>query len=223
MLRPYSLAVLPSLDRVVTTATDMHLESRSRAVQVWRLSDLRLLQTLLLPAGSRGDENQLTAEPRLLSDGETVLVNTFTCGLYRLAGLRGESVTAEWVYTAPWQPQQPFCAVPLVVRQFWIQPNGPEHAVVTLDVSDPAKPREVSRLTLGANEVPHWLALEPYGDRVVITGFRDIESQVLLARLDRATGALQLDTTFRANFARDTWPHGPSGRAIPHGAVFSRP
>ncbi len=46
-VRPYSLAVLPALDRVVTTATDMHLHVRSRAVQVWRLSDLALLQTIL--------------------------------------------------------------------------------------------------------------------------------------------------------------------------------
>ena len=55
-VRPYSLAVLPALDRVVTTASDMHLESRSAAVQVWRLSDLTLLQTMLLPPGQRGDE-----------------------------------------------------------------------------------------------------------------------------------------------------------------------
>ena len=39
-VRPYSLAVIASLDRVVTTATDMHIQTRSRAVQIWRLSDL---------------------------------------------------------------------------------------------------------------------------------------------------------------------------------------
>ena len=223
MLRPYSLVVLPALDRVVSTATDMHLDTRSRAVQVWRLSDLALLQTILLPAGPQGAENQLTAEPRLLADGQTVLVNTFSCGLYRLNGLKGDSVTAEWVYSTAWQPQQPFCAVPVVVGHFWLQPNGPEHAIVTLDVADPGKPREVSRATLGANQIPHWLALEPYGDRIVITGFRDIESRVLLARVDRASGAVRIDTTFNADFARDTWPHGATGRAIPHGAVFARP
>lgn len=48
-IRPYSLVVVPALDRVVSTATDMHLEVRSRAVQIWRLSDLKLLHTLLLP------------------------------------------------------------------------------------------------------------------------------------------------------------------------------
>jgi hypothetical protein len=53
-IRPYSLVVVPALDRVVSTATDMHLQVRSRAVQVWRLSDLTLLHTILLPPGPAG-------------------------------------------------------------------------------------------------------------------------------------------------------------------------
>jgi hypothetical protein len=229
-VRPYSLAVVPALDRVVTTATDMHLETRSRAVQVWRLSDLTLLRTILLPPGPRGDENALTAEPRVLADGRTVLVNTFTCGLYRLLGLAGDTPSAEWVYSRPWR-EPPFCAVPVVAGRFWLQPSGPDHAILSLDVSDPGRPREVGRLTLEPDEIPHWLALEPNGDRVVITGYRAIESRVLLARLDRSTGALHLDSTFTTpgagrpgvEFGREQWPHGPTGRAIPHGAVFSRP
>jgi hypothetical protein len=227
-VRPYSLAVVPALDRVVTTATDMHLDTRSRAVQVWRLSDLTLLQTILLPPGPRGDENTMTAEPRLLADGRTVLVNTFTCGLYRLVGLAGDSASAEWVYSTPWQAP-PYCAVPVVAGSFWLQPSGPEHAVLTLDISDPSRPREVSRLTLGPKEIPHWLGMEPNGDRLVITGYGDLESRVLLARLDRASGALRVDTTFTTpgatrpgvDFGREQWPHGETGRAIPHGAVFS--
>lgn len=229
-VRPYSLAVVPALDRVVTTATDMHLKTRSRAVQVWRLSDFKLLQTILLPPGPRGDENAMTAEPRLLDDGRTVLVSTFTCGLYRLQGLAGDSPTAEWVYSTPWK-EPPYCALPVVAGRFWIQTSGPEHAVISLDISDPGHPREVGRLTLGPAEIPHWIALEPNGDRIVITGYEEIESRVLLAQLDRTTGALHLDTTFSTrgakqpgvDFARERWPHGPTGRAIPHGAVFNRP
>jgi hypothetical protein len=121
--------------------------------------------------------------------------------------------------------------VPVVAGRYWLQPSGPEHAVVSLDVSDPSRPREVSRLTLGANEIPHWLGLEAGGDRVVITGYRDLESRLVLARVDRSTGALSLDSTFRSPGAQRVgldlglvqWPHGPSGPAIPHGAVFSRP
>jgi hypothetical protein len=229
-VRPYSLAVLPAVDRVVTTATDMHLRVRSRAVQVWRLSDLKLLHTILLPPGRRGDEQWLTAEPRVLADGRTVLVNTFTCGLYRLRGLEGDSVVAEWVYSSAWDGKT-FCAVPVVVGRFWIQPSGPEHAVVSLDLSDPGRPREVGRLTLAPDEVPHWLGLEPGGTRLVITGYGALASRVLLARVDSTSGAIALDSTFTTPRAgrpgvdldREGWPHGPSGPAIPHGAVFSRP
>jgi hypothetical protein len=230
-IRPYSLAVVPALDRVVTTATDMHGITNSTAVQVWRLSDLTLLRTILLPPGPRGGENALTAEPRVLADDRTVLVNTFTCGLYRLRDLAGDSPSAEWVYSTPWYGKPPFCAVPVVAGHFWLQPSGPEHAIISLDVSDPARPREVSRLTLQPDEVPHWLGLEPGGDRIVVTGYAALESRVLLARVNRATGALTLDTTFTTpgsaragvNFDREQWPHGATGRAIPHGAVFDRP
>ncbi len=233
-IRPYSLAVLPSLDRVVTTASDMHPEGRSSAVQIWRLSDLTLLQTLLLPPGRRGDEQALTAEPRVLADGRTVLVNTFTCGLYRLDGLDRPTATARWVYSTPWNGRwegKSFCAVPEVVGRFWIQPSGTEHAVVSLDVSDPDHPREVGRLVLGDTDAPHWVALEPDGDRLVITGYGGLESRALIARLDPVTGALRLDDSFTTpgaarpglDLGRAVWPHGATGAAIPHGAVFSRP
>jgi hypothetical protein len=228
-IRPYSLAIVPALDRIVTTATDMHLGTRSRAVQIWRLSDLTLLHTIQLPPGSRGDENAMTAEPRVLADGRTVVVNTFTCGLYRLRGIDTDAPTAEWLFSTPWK-EPPFCSVPVVAGRFWLQPNGPERAVVTLDLSDPARPRETSRLTLGPNEVPHWMSLDATGTRVVITGYQALESRVLVARLDPATGALTIDSTFitrgatvpGVDFAREQWPHGATGRAIPHGAVFSR-
>lgn len=230
-IRPYSLAVVPALDRVVTTATDMHLQTSSRAVQVWRLSDLALLHTILLPPGPRGDENWLTAEPRVLADGRTVLVNTFACGLYRVRGLEGDAPWAEWVYSSPWTEGGTFCAVPVVAGRFWLQPSGPEHSVVTLDVSDPSHPREVGRLTLQPDQVPHWIALEPSGGRLVITGYRELQPWVLLADFDRETGGLGLDTTFKASgatqsgvyFGRDQWPHGTTGPAVPHGAVFARP
>lgn len=219
-VRPYSLAVVPALDRVVTTATDMHLEVRSRAVQIWRLSDLTLLHTLLLPPGPRGDENWLTAEPRVLADGRTVLVNTFTCGLYRLRGLEGDAPRAEWVYSTPWTEGRN-CAVPVVAGRFWLQPSGAEHSVISLDISNSGRPREVSRLTLQPAQVPHWLALEPSGHRLVITGYRELAHWVVLARLDRATGALAIDTS--VYFGREQWPHGATGPAVPHGAVFARP
>jgi hypothetical protein len=173
----------------------------------------------------------MTAEPRVLSDGRTVLVNTFMCGLYRLNGLDTDSVKAEWVFSSPWEKDRSYCAVPVVAGRFWLQPSGPEHAVITLDISDPSHPREVGRLVLQPEEIPHWLGLEPNGERIVITGYRELQNRVLLARLDRVSGALRLDETFTTpgarrpgvSLGREVWPHGSTGPAIPHGAVFSRP
>ena len=82
-LRVYSAGIVAALDRIVTTTTDMDKDApASRTLQVWRLSDLALLHTLSLPDGPAGNEGLLTAEPRLMADGKTVLVSTFRCGLY---------------------------------------------------------------------------------------------------------------------------------------------
>ena len=233
-VRPYSLAVLPTLDRVVTTSSDMRGRVRSRTVQLWRLSDLRLLANVALPAGPRGDEQWNPGEPRVLADGRTVLVSTFSCGLYRLAGLDGARPSAAWVHSwaAP-DPADRFatCALAVVAGHYWVQANGPERAVVSLDVRDAARPREVGRLTLAPDEIPHWLALEPGGARLVVTGNGALRGRVLLARLDRRSGALRLDSTFSAPGAprpgvdlRGRGGPGPApGQAVPHGAVFSRP
>jgi hypothetical protein len=103
-------------------------------------------------------------------------------------------------------------------------------AVVSLDVSDPSHPREVSRVTLGPDDVPHWIGIEPNHQRVVITGYQAMKTRVLLATFNATTGALALDERFRADGSADvgmrmentTWPHGGNGPGIPHGAVFSR-
>ena len=59
-VRVYSAGVVPALDRIVTTSTSMTDDSPgARQVQVWRLSDLGLLHTFDLPAGPRGDEDDL--------------------------------------------------------------------------------------------------------------------------------------------------------------------
>lgn len=158
-IRPYSLAVIPALDRVVTTSADMHAAEPSHVVQVWRLDDLSRVATVRLPPGPRGDEG-----------------------------------------------------------------------VDPADVSDPDHPREAGRLTLAETNGPHWIALDPTGTRIVISGGGGtLLHRVLLADLDPATGALALDVRFRdagadapgVTFDRAAWPHGATGPAVPHGAVFS--
>jgi hypothetical protein len=72
LIRPYSLVVVPALDRVVSTNTSMHFKNdgQTRTVQIWRLSDLKLLRTLVLPPGPKGSEQELPGEPHLLADGK---------------------------------------------------------------------------------------------------------------------------------------------------------
>ena len=61
-IRPYSLAVVPQLDRVVTTSADMHGMKAGRSVQVWRLSDLALLHTVA--AAARTARRRATCIPQ---------------------------------------------------------------------------------------------------------------------------------------------------------------
>nr|WP_179299460.1 selenium-binding protein SBP56-related protein [Rubrivirga marina] len=227
-IRPYSLAVVPALDRVVTTSADMHATEPSHVVQVWRLGDLSRVATVRLPPGPRGDEGVDPAEPRVLADGRTVLVSTFSCDLYRLDDLDTDAPSADFVHGFAGTN----CALPVVAGRYWVQTVPDEHALVALDVSDPARPREAGRLTLAETDGPHWIALDPGGTRIVISGGGGtLERRVLLATLDPATGALALDDRFRdagasapgVSFDRAGWSHGATGPAIPHGAVFSRP
>jgi hypothetical protein len=229
-IRPYSGAIVPALDRIVTSTTDMNKGPyRANQVQIWRLSNLELLHTITLPPGPLGDESDLTAEPRLLADGRTVMVSTFRCGLYLLDGIEGDHPSGRLVATFP-RKERTNCAIPVVAGSYWITTVPAYPAVVSLDISDPAHPREASRLTLGTGDVPHWIALEPSTRRLVITGYGALANRVLLATFDSATGALALDPRFREPGATSPgftlvgpWPHGGSAAGTPHGAVFSLP
>lgn len=229
-LRVYSAGIIPSLDRIVTTTTDMANDfEASRNLQVWRLSDLSLLHTFPLPDGPAGTEGLYTAEPRLLEDGRTVLVSTFSCGLYLIEGLDGDAPSGRMVASFP-EKAGTSCAIPVVSGDYYLVTVPAWNAVVSLDISTPSAPREVSRLTLGAEDVPHWIAMAPDRRRVVITGYAALQHRALIARFDPATGALSLDERFREEGASEpgfrmdnkTWPHGGDSKGVPHGAVFSR-
>jgi hypothetical protein len=218
--RTYSLVAVLALDRVVSTTTDMdesnpHL---AREVQIWRLSDLALLHTFALPAGPRGDEADYTAEPRLLGDGRTVVVTTFSCGLYLLDGLDGAEPSGRLVASFP-RSADTWCAIPVVSGHYLMITVPSYPAVVSLDLSDPAAPREVARLMLPDGWVPHWLALEPNSRRLVLTGYGAMADRVVLLTQDPATGALAIDDRFRE--VGTTIP-GVRVTGVPHGAVFSR-
>lgn len=92
-IRPYSLTVVENLDRVVTGSADMMGAQLSHVVQVWRLSDLKLLNTIVLPGPQYwySDPSSDSSEPRLLADGKTVVVPTFNCGLFLMRNLAADA------------------------------------------------------------------------------------------------------------------------------------
>ena len=61
-------------------------------------------------------------------------------------------------------------------------------------------------------------------------GDKKDKMRLLMVKLDRKTGRLSVDRSFREpgaadpgiSFDRPNWPHGNNGPAIPHGSVFSR-
>ena len=99
--------------------------------------------------------------------------------------------------------------------------------VVALDVSDPAHPVEVSRLLSDSTFVPHWLAKDPGSSRLVLGQEVGHEDRILMLRVDPETGRLWWDESFRSEdgslgmtFRREIWPHGETGDAKGHAALF---
>ena len=227
-LRVYSAAVMPAIDRVVTTSTSMEADfpEASRTLQIWRLSDLTVLQSLRLP----GPNGELSAEPRLLADGRRLLVSTFSCGLFLVDGLDGGTPTVTQVSSFP-RKKDENCAIPVIVGKFYLVTVPAWSAVVSLDISDPKAPKEVSRVSFDSSDVPHWIAVSPDQRRVVVTGYETMSHSVHLLAFDPVAGTLTRDPRFRdagsatpgVRMDNKVWPHGGNAKGRPHGALFSRP
>jgi hypothetical protein len=227
-LYPYSVLPIPAIDRAVLTTTDMnekHKEATSQWVQFWRLSDLSLLKSVALPPGPRGDEHHFTGEPKLLPDGHSVYVHTFNCGLYLIRDVDRPQPSATFVKGFPGK----YCGVPVLTSHYWLQTVP--HALVALDIADPEHPREVSQVTFGDDEEPHWLAIDPSGRRLVMNSAGYTKSnRLFVINFDPTIGALSIDDRFRdsdstrpgIDLTSKSWPHGFSGKPVPHGTVFSR-
>jgi hypothetical protein len=227
---PYSALVVPTLDRVVSTTTDMNEGNKKNTatwVQFWRFSDLKLMKSISLKPGPRGNENQFTGEPRLLPDQKSVYIHTFNCGLYLIRGVDSAEPTSTFVRNFPGDG----CGVPLLVGHFWLQPVPSTHSLVSLDIADPEHPRDVSAVSVGDDEKPHWIAIDPTGRRVVLNSAGNgTGDRLFVINFDPATGMLSLDDRFRdagatragVKLSGRAWPHGFTGTAIPHGTVFSR-
>jgi len=229
-LRPYSLAAVPALDRLVVALTYMGIpawhplrpsiehDHSGNQVQVYRLSDLSLIKTIKLPT------NDSPNEPRVLADGRTVLVNSVQCRLYQVTGLDGTDPRLQMIY----EEQPRGCAMPVVIGDYWVSAHAADHRVYALDIRDLTNVRRVSSLSFDERQRPHWLATD--GARIVMVNepVPAADRRLWMLQIDRATGQLTLDSAFRdegssrpgLDFERVAWPHGATGNAVPHGTVF---
>jgi hypothetical protein len=242
LLRPYSLTVVPALDRLVIGCGAMvfqtswngphagelrtHLEHEHRGfhVQVFRLSDLQLLETIPLPDKNQEGRTGGSKEPRLLSDGKTVLMATGEGALFKIDHLDSRA-TVTRVYAFDGR-----AAMAVVIGKYWIQAVSTMHSLESLDVTDPAHPREASRVQLGNRLLAHWVSWDAGGHRLVVadSGAGGGETRLWMVNVDPSTGTLAVDARFRNDGAAEPgfsfnlqdWPHGSTGPAIPHGSVF---
>jgi len=227
LLMPYSLVVLPEIDRIVSTNSSMHLDDILSGVtyQVWRLSDLKLLKTAYLDVGENRYAQISPEEPRRGPDG-SVFIQTLGCGIERITGVEKDEPKAQLVYTFPGN----WCGVPTIVGHYLVQSVPAMHGLIVIDIANATKPVEVSRIKLTDTYAPHWTAWGETTQRLVVTSSGSPEDhRMFLLKLDQKTGAITMDDAFRDvdgkvgfNFGEREWPRGWKGSGAPHGVVFSK-
>lgn len=232
-LRPYGIVLLPGQDRVVTTTFDMRGAGNASSMQVWRLSDLKLLATLPVPVATGREVHINPFEGRVLADGKTVMFETLSCGLYLMTGVGGGAPKITYLHDFGGE----YCGLPVRLGKYWLQTvesekEGGVNAIIVLDISNPSSPKEVDRLNFEPGYGPHWSSPDSSGRRIVITGYgKNLSRRVLMLDFDPATGKVTIDTGFGNGDAfgpgvmidREAWPHGKTGPAVAHGAVFWPP
>lgn len=238
-VRPYAFAYLPDIDRLVVTSAPMMESSWADVVQIYRYSDFALLHTIDLQpgrlTGGRIIEGSQKAGfgPRVLPDG-SVFFNSYGCGFYRLSEIGSVHPRLNNVLTLETPSLSPgtddirgSCGIPVVFGDYWLMPVGKLHAVVVLDISKPNEPREIYRLHTPETFNPHWLARDQRSNRLVLGAELGGEEGFYLLRFDEEAGRLAFDPTFESegqvgylSLRDQDWPHGSSGPAWGHAALF---
>ena len=223
-LLPYSLIPLPKIDRVLVTNSPMQDEHLLQSVtyQMFRLSDLKLLGTYKLDPGPSLSGHVDPEEARIGPDG-SVFIQTLSCGLQRVTGMETARPKAVMIHQFPGS----YCGVPTIAGHYLVQSVESIGGYVVLDIADGARPVEVSRLVIAPDYASHWTAWDPASGRLVVTSGK-AGDRLYVLRLDPASGKLTIDDRFHDSDGKAgltmtrTWPHGWTGEAKPHGAVFSR-
>ena len=157
----------------------------------------------------------------------SALLSTFTCGIYRIPDITADVPTLEPVLN---YPDLLGCSVPSLIGDSLLLPVMFSRTILTSDISNPAVPREVSRYDTPDDFLPHWSAADPKANRIVVTP-DDSEStfSVAIFHVDPETGSLELDRRFGSekpplglSFELTYWPHGSTGPADPHAALFGQ-
>jgi hypothetical protein len=222
-LMAYSLLPLPDLDRVLVTNSGMRdVDPTGHTIQLFRLSDLKLIATQALDPGA-GHYGEINPEEARRGPDGAVYVQTTGCGVERVSELTSDHPRSRLVYQFPGS----FCGVPSVVGRFWIQSVQILHAIIVIDLTAPGGPKEVSRVVLDGKIAPHWTGYDPRTHRLAVSGYG--ESRVYMLTFDPDKGAVAIDRAFHDRAGEpgfdagpQAWPHGWNGAAQVHGIVFSK-
>jgi hypothetical protein len=248
-MRAYAFALLPKVDRFVVTSAPMMEQSWADVIQIYRYSDFKLLHTMTLPPAADRLGRIIAGSqaagfgPRVLADG-SVFFNSYGCAFYHLSAIDSTKPQLKAVHAL--ETERPSrrseirgaCGIPLNIGRYWLQPVGTQHKVIVLDIANPDQPRIVHRLSLPADFKPHWLARDPTSDRVVLGAELGSERGFYMLRFDASSGRLTFDDRFNGrrdnsplgflksgrrgyiSLEQESWPHGRSGAAWGHAALF---
>ncbi len=248
-VRPYAFRMVPDLDRFVVTSAPMMESSWADVIQIYSYSKFELLHTLELEVGidHRGNAvsglNGAAFGLHTLSDG-SIFLNSYGCNFYHLTDIGTAEPNLQLVYSLETDPEadegriRGACGVPLLIGDFWVQPVGAKQEVVVLNVADPTSPAEVFRLATPEDFSPHWLGKDPAGNRLILGAELGGEQGFYMLRIDQETGRIEYDPDFAdyrsesvfnifrekskgyISLDRSDWPHGSTGPAWGHAAVF---
>ena len=138
-----------------------------------RSPSLKLLRTEYFDTGGDQEGDINPEEPRLGPDG-SIFVQTLNCGIERITDVATAHPKSQLVHMFPGS----HCGVPTIVGHYLIQSVPIINGVIVLDLRNPTKPAEVSRLPLGEGFTPHWTGWDAKAERVVVTGIGDLHRLV---------------------------------------------
>ena len=193
LVLPYSLTVLPAIDRVLVTNSPMQDDYLLQSVtfQLFRLSDLKLFGTWPLDPGPSLSGHIGPQEARLGPDG-AVYVQTLSCGLQRVTGMDMAKPAAVLVHQFPGFS----CGVPTIAGHYLVQSVEGIGGFIVLDIANGAKPVEVSWLVINPGFHSHWTAWDRATNRVIVTSGKAGDRMYLLM-LASKTGSPTINQTFR--------------------------